>query len=428
VLGTNKIYHDYLPYEKLKFFVLSIYTVDGHQTRTISPVLSTEVIHAARNYYQILKTDENNYIKNAARTSDYVYLVPQFGHKIDDETINYDYGRRIMVGMAQYTDPSSGKVYYFGVDDLDSRRCFILNGSTKQYRDAEMQMSVCNFSAYNHTFGLRYMGSIGFTLLRHFVYYDGTTTTVTTNINGGTFAIANKMYALTYLSGDTPSYIVWSNESDTQQVYYHNVYVFNVDGKTFFVNYHPNENTFDVNYYGRLTTIRVIDTNDQIYGKFDISDLDYLENYDFEFGRLDITEPNPENPITPTYPNTYYQFIARNHKIIENAILKNGSDNYKITAIVNVDHPSDNSAYICNVSRAIKIRVSDFLDMNETNSLYVTDAVKTKHVPTTDVNAAIYDLSDGFPELEGCTKQEFDNFVATHQSLFETIYDQIKPD
>jgi hypothetical protein len=95
---------------------------------------------------------------------------------------------------------------------------------------------------------------------------------------------------------------------------------------------------------------------------------------------------------------------------------------------VNVDHPSDNSAYICNVSRAIKIRVSDFLDMNETNSLYVTDAVKTKHVPTTDVNAAIYDLSDGFPELEGCTKQEFDNFVATHQSLFETIYDQIKPD
>jgi hypothetical protein len=66
--------------------------------------------------------------------------------------------------------------------------------------------------------------------------------------------------------------------------------------------------------------------------------------------------------------------------------------------------------------------------MNETNSLYVTDAVKTKHVPTTDVNAAIYDLSDGFPELEGCTKQEFDNFVATHQSLFETIYDQIKPD
>jgi hypothetical protein len=109
------------------------------------------------------------------------------------------------------------------------------------------------------------------------------------------------------------------------------------------------------------------------YAKFDISDLDYLENYDFEIGRVDISSPDNEiaDYIPPTR-NIYYQFTTKEHKIIENYNIKDPNNtDYKIVVITVVDKANSSAPAVCNVCRAIKVKISDFFTLEKPSVDYV---------------------------------------------------------
>ena len=155
------------------------------------------------------------------------------------------------------------------------------------------------------------------------------------------------------------------------------------------------------------------------YAKFDIADLDYLENYDFEIGRVDVSAPdNDTTDTSPSCQNTYYQFTSKEHMVVENYDIKDSSNtDYKFVTIAVIDRVNSSSPYICNVCRAIKVKISDFFTLENWMSVYLTDVVKTKHLATKDNSSMIYEFSD----YDGCTTQGFNDFV-TNQSNINEIH------
>ena len=153
------------------------------------------------------------------------------------------------------------------------------------------------------------------------------------------------------------------------------------------------------------------------YAKFDISDLDYLENYDFEIGRVDISSPdNDTADYIPPTSNIYYQFTTKEHKIIENYDIKDPNNtDYKIVVITVVDKANSNAPAVCNVCRAIKVKISDFFTLENWMSVYLIDAVKTKHLATKDNGSMIYEFSD----YVGCTAQVFNDFISNQSNISE---------
>lgn len=153
------------------------------------------------------------------------------------------------------------------------------------------------------------------------------------------------------------------------------------------------------------------------YAKFDISDLDYLENYDFEIGRVNISSPdNDTADYIPPTPNIYYQFTTKERKIIENYSIKDPNNtDYKIVVITVVDKANSSAPAVCNVCRAIKVKISDFFTLENWMSVYLIDAVKTKHLATKDNSSMIYEFSD----YVGCTTQEFNDFVSKQSNISE---------
>ena len=258
-VNGNQVMHSYSNLEKFKFFILSVYSHSeyGHETRTISPVISTEVIHVATNYYSVEKQGAS-YVKQQ-QNNDFVYIMPHYGTQ--------------------------------------------LNGNT-----------VCE--------------------------------------------------------------------------------------------------------YGRQPGI--------IYGKFDISDLDYLENYDFEIGRVDVSSPdNDVANYVPPCPNAYYQFTPKEHKVIENYDIKDQNNtDYKIVAVAVVDKVNSSATAICNVCRAIKVKISDFLALENWMSMYITDVVRTKHITVKDNSSMIYELP--LDTAEALTTDYFNQYVASNQGLFPIIYNDLE--
>jgi hypothetical protein len=153
------------------------------------------------------------------------------------------------------------------------------------------------------------------------------------------------------------------------------------------------------------------------YAKFDISDLDYLENYDFEIGRVNISSPdNDTADYIPPTPNIYYQFTTKERKIIENYSIKDPNNtDYKIVVITVVDKANSSAPAVCNVCRAIKVKISDFFTLENWMSVYLIDVVKTKHLATKDNSSMIYEFSD----YVGCTTQEFNDFVSKQSNISE---------
>ena len=258
-VNGRQVIHTYTPREKLKFFILSVYkhSAYGHETRTISPVISTEIIHVATNYFNVKKSGER-YIKGK-QMNDFVYIMPQYGSQLSGNTV-YEYGRQ------------SGA----------------------------------------------------------------------------------------------------------------------------------------------------------IYAKFDIANLDYLENYDFEIGRVDVSSPDNTTTAPPSCQNIYYQFTPKEHKIIENYDIKDQDNtDYKIVAIAVVDRANSTASAVCNVCRAIKVRISDFLTLEDWMGIYITDVVRTKHITVKDSSSMIYELPLG--TADALTTDYFNQYVASNQSqlLFANIYNDL---
>lgn len=252
------------PFRKLKFFILSVYNSDGCETRTVSPVISTEPIHVSTRFRSVVyDAASSKYVidGNAGVNDEYVYIMPQFGYKLTDGNVNYNYGR--------------------------------------------------------------------------------------------------------------------DNASLTQT-----------------------------------------------YGRFDISDLDYIENYDFTFGRVDITVPDGATG-TPQIPNTYYTFTTKENLTVESDVLHSAgsSADYRFVCIVSVDKKNSNSEFICNVTRAIKVKVSDIMNIDDWQNFYVSDITNTNHRANRDTNAAVYEV----PGMDNLSPSEFQAYVAdtASQNLFTKIFTDI---
>lgn len=161
------------------------------------------------------------------------------------------------------------------------------------------------------------------------------------------------------------------------------------------------------------------------YAKFDISDLDYLENYDFEIGRVDVSSPdNDTADYVPPTPNIYYQFTTKEHKIIENYNIKDPNNtDYKIVAIAVVDKANSSAPAICNLCRAIKVKINDFLVLENWMSMYITDVVRTKHITVKDNGSMVYELP--LDTAEALTTDYFNQYITSNQELFAAIYNDL---
>ena len=396
--------------KKLKFFILSLYQTNTYEARTISPVITTEQIHVVTNFYKVYN-NEGTYDKVNTITNRYVYLVPQYGYKIDDDNIDYNYGRVTFNHSVKYT--FNEIEYVFVCDDTTNGKC---SAYTDTKHDSEF-VPVAVFNIQGVTFSLEFKYANVYLYTR-----DGQQTPVIdiVLIEGLRYRIAidksNKTITLT--NGST-------NYSAT---YEKQVNIFNLNSTSIFVTYKNDTNSFQIQCGGNSSE-HPEDGGDATFGKFDIGDLDYIENYNFNIGRVNITTPDGASGQA-SVPNTYYEFTKKEEKTIENDLVKSGRGNvdYKITTIVAVDQPKSDSNYVCNVCRAIRVRVNDFIDLENWMSLYVTDVTNTRHKVNKDIESFVYEIApDDIPNFnpDGLTTEEFNTFVNQNQGMFNNIFEQL---